>query len=697
MADARVASAPLAHCGSAVDAVKSAAMERPPVENGHAGETVDGHDVSGSAEGTSEDNGDEHERCGTEQRAAVSETAKTNGSVETEDSAIEIVTIDEDDDDENDDENSNGHDHDDDDDDNGCENGGGSVTSAAAKAAVESDDAAQDAQQQQQSATAEPAEPAAATSEESGSRRRRKRSRRLGFSSSRARGSVGRQRRVLSQREDGAADEDVVVLSGDTDGGLYPPPPPGEPVVAWQWSTCDEYFAPITQRHLDDLVALRRDAANVVAANAEGVVERPWLASLLRDATDVTSGRIQRTLRRGRWYRDVWAEEDAVAGERRGSRSSKKRPLAGCEVVPCLRALVRGYDDDRFEDYVARLEQHVASASPTDAPWPLPSPPPADNWHPAAWGAWRLAEDAAASVHPAVVHPASLARSQAPQRWKEEQENEKAPAESSSVFGSAAMEDDEIARELALTVTRLVALSALNWRTAQTLYERAVTGIACAPVLAAEAAAERRLEALYRELFPPRSGDGEDDEDDDRDDRDTGRHTVVGSRTADVVAFGARCGSGSTVVDPTHAAAVSVEFALRLQRGDEVDVLDRHGCWSDGVVLELLEEGSGSGPTTSVKFVRVAVEHSGVEWIAVTEARLLPRGVADGRASFLVGPSRVRRDRVEISRAEADALAQSWATRHARHEAALDPRHASLEAADPRQDERKASKRQRKR
>ncbi|KAJ0411680.1 hypothetical protein ATCC90586_002064 [Pythium insidiosum] len=698
MADARVASAPLAHCAAmdtakvvaaaAAAAAVAVADARPLVDNGHAAGESHSVDASGSVEATSAGDNDSNgvtETSGAMERAASDkETASEDlaaeaeaeaaaGEADAEDAGlVEIVAIDEDDeDDEEDDE-------------------------PDVSAARGDDHTAMEPH-------------ARSAAEESGSRRRRKRSRRLGFSGSRSRSSGGRQRR-LSEREDAAAaaaavaaaDDDAVVLSVDADGGLYPPPPPGEPVVAWQWSTCDEYFAPITQRHLDDLVALRRDAANMVAANAQGPAvhaDRPWLAALLRDATDHASSRLQRTLRRGRYYRDVWDEGDAVAGERRGSRSSKKRPLAGCEVVPSLRALVRGYDDDRFEDYVSQLERHAASAADAPRPLPSPPPPPADDWHPAAWGAWRLAADAS-RVPSEVVHPASLARSRAPRRWKEEREQEMATATTDrpTVFGSAALEEDEIARELAQAVTHLVALSALNWRTAQTLYERAATGIACAPVLAAEAAAERRLEALYREIFPPRTDDGGDDRADD-DAADDGRRSVVCSRTADLVAFGARCGSGETAVDPTHAAAVSVEFALRLQRGDEVDVLDRHGCWSDGVVLELLADGGGSGPTTSVKFVRVAVEHGGVEWIAVTEARLLPRGVADGRASFLVGPSRVRRSRVEISRAEADALAQSWAARRARHEAALDPRHATLEAADRKPEDRngKASKRQRKR
>jgi hypothetical protein len=140
---------------------------------------------------------------------------------------------------------------------------------------------------------------------------------------------------------------------------LYPSTPTG---TAWQWDSCEMYFSPIRQENLDDLERIRKSQANFVAANPQlclGIqAERAQLDAMVSDASDRSSARLQLDQRRGRYYRDVWEEEDFVAAVRRKLEDEEADVPA---VVQSNRDLVFGYDDDLFRDYVARLESVVAT------------------------------------------------------------------------------------------------------------------------------------------------------------------------------------------------------------------------------------------------------------------------------------------------------------------------------------------------
>lgn len=305
------------------------------------------------------------------------------------------------------------------------------------------------------------------------------------------------------------------------------------------------------------------------------------------------------------------------------------------------------------------------------------------------------------------VHPASLARDLVPVRWKEEAEvdqelrdqaaEEEAAAQEASEreidgsvngesatetvaastkdaggdsaslshrlpsFGDAGVEEDEISLALATSVAKLIPLSMTNWRSLQTLYERAACAQQCASIFDAEEAARKSLEELYLHMYPTVPVTSEPSEVVDS----RVRPVDLQTRPCDLIAFSSR---NDMAGECSIAVAASVEFAMTLQRGDEADVLDCSGCWNDGVVLDVFVE---SGKYPKFVLMRLALWSEDVaEWIGVTEGRLLPRGVACGKMEFVLKPSQFRSSKFELNREVADALEQSYPQRHARLAAA---------------------------
>ncbi|KAE9010133.1 hypothetical protein PR002_g15432 [Phytophthora rubi] len=114
----------------------------------------------------------------------------------------------------------------------------------------------------------------------------------------------------------------------------------------------------------------------------------------------------------------------------------------------------------------------------------------------------------------------------------------------------------------------------------------------------------------------------------------------------------------------------SVEFALGLGVGDVVDVLDRNGCWNYGEIVEIYSEDKmGLAKFVLLRFSLWSEDT--VEWIAASEGRILPRGVADGTRPCSVGPTRAHRARVSYDQSLARGLERSFPQRQAKQSTAV--------------------------
>lgn len=322
---------------------------------------------------------------------------------------------------------------------------------------------------------------------------------------------------------------------------------------------------------------------------------------------------------------------------------------------------------------------------------------PCQLCHPASIGLWKLRKKQEADF--SVIHPASLRRADVPVRWKEEMErhhqqqyelqlqqtdeladpsdgddegagtdgHHRATLLNSDIHGALpsfgeTIEEDEISQALAASVAKLLPLAICNWRTTQLVHDRAACSVQCAPILEGEAAAARELEDVYLQLCPP--GDNTDD----ATTMTNGvlarqpRGTQINSVPYDLLAYSLR---GNVADTCSLAVAVSVEFALGVNVGDVVDVLDRNGCWNYGEVIEVYSENSQGIPKFLLLRFSLWAEDT-VEWIAVSEGRLLPRGVADGSRPCTVGPTRAHRGRVRYDQSLARELERSFPQRRVR-------------------------------
>ncbi|RLN98747.1 hypothetical protein BBJ28_00017420 [Nothophytophthora sp. Chile5] len=330
---------------------------------------------------------------------------------------------------------------------------------------------------------------------------------------------------------------------------------------------------------------------------------------------------------------------------------------------------------------------------------------PCQIFHPASLGLWKLRKNQEPDF--SVVHPASLSRDRVPLRWKEEVERHRqqqyelqlqqeeglgdpSDGDDESAGGNAdcrlqgdarlansevesklpsfgdSMEEDEISQALTASVAKLIPLSMFNWRIAQLVYERAACSLQCAPILEGEVAAAQSLEQMYLQLYPPCDDDEDVATDANSVPRRQPRAVEMQSGPRDLIAYGVR---GDLADNCSLAVAVSVEFALGLRLGDVVDVLDRNGCWNHGEVVEAYAEGASKIPKFLLLRFSLWAEDT-VEWIAVTEGRLLPRGVADGTRPCMVGPTRSHRGRVRFDLNLADELERSYPHRQAKQDAA---------------------------
>ncbi|GMF27767.1 unnamed protein product [Phytophthora lilii] len=327
---------------------------------------------------------------------------------------------------------------------------------------------------------------------------------------------------------------------------------------------------------------------------------------------------------------------------------------------------------------------------------------PIRQLHPASLGLWKLRKNQEPDY--SVVHPASLNRLQAPARWKEEMKHHhqqqyelqlqqtdeladpsdgddegtgdntrdrfRATISNSEVTGGLpsfgdCVEEDEISHALAASMSKLIPLSIFNWRTAQLVYERAACSIQCAPILEGEAAAARELEDVFLQLCPPGDTNVDIFPPDSGPTRQP-RVSQINSVPHDMIAYSVR---HDIAENCSLAVAASVEFALGLSVGDVVDALDRNGCWNYGEVIETYSEDR----LRLAKFLLLRFSlwsEDTVEWIAASEGRLLPRGVADGTRPCSVGPTRAHRVRVRYDQNLARELERSFPQRHAKQTSA---------------------------
>uniref|UniRef100_M4B997 Uncharacterized protein n=1 Tax=Hyaloperonospora arabidopsidis (strain Emoy2) TaxID=559515 RepID=M4B997_HYAAE len=427
--------------------------------------------------------------------------------------------------------------------------------------------------------------------------------------------------------------------------------------------------------------------------------------------------------------RDSSAKEINVTSNAKVRGKRKRASFAEDSLLESHRDLVYGYDDDLFREFSDRLACRVKACQsdlhPTTPLSPLrtrrqnanmkvgenatpvileesgfneevlPSFP-VRQLHPASLGLWKLRTNVAPEY--TVVHPASVNRSQVPARWEEEKERHQQKQyelrsqqmdeaadlsdendmdggvvtqdqHSATILNCAitgelpsfgnCVEDDEISQAIAASMKSLVSLSISNWSTIQLVHERAASSIQCAPILGDETAVAQELENLFLQLCPPS---------DVAVDIDVlpGSRRPWASRIArtpnDVIAY---CVRNDAADNRSFAVAASVEFALKLDVGDVVDVLDQNGCWKYGEVVETYSDGTFGVATFLLIRLSLCPEDT-VEWIASSDGRILPRGVADGSRSCLVGPTCAHRVRVRFDQSLAKELKRSLPQRQAK-------------------------------
>lgn len=457
------------------------------------------------------------------------------------------------------------------------------------------------------------------------------------------------------------------------------------------------------------------------------VKKRAILEAMLADSLETGVANIAVCIRRGRHYRDVWEETDLLAQIKRDclveeSHLEKKCMKRRCtelfsstsQILESHRNLVYGYDDDLYQELIGRLENRVkmyqqgvnakyvdndlevSAAQLAFDEEVLPSIPIC-QLHPASLGIWKLSNNEKSDL--SIVHPASMNRAQVPNRCKEEikqhhqrhlglqREQLDHLAVPSDKYGEdvggamydrhnftimnsemtdrlpsfgGVLEVDEISKELDASVRKLVSLSMYNWQIAQLVFERAMCSIQCAPIIENEAAVARELEEAYLQLCPPVSSNN-----------DISLYPLnIGParqpRTFQVM----RAPQDMTANSVRHeiadnsslAVAASVEFALSLKQGDVVDVLDRSGCWNYGEVVDIFpKDRLGIAKLILLRF-SLWFEDT-VEWIAASEGRILPQGVAAGLRSCSVGPTRAHRVRVQHDHSLAKDLERLFSKR----------------------------------
>lgn len=237
-------------------------------------------------------------------------------------------------------------------------------------------------------------------------------------------------------------------------------------------------------------------------------------------------------------------------------------------------------------------------------------------------------------------------------------------------FGNSGLEQDEISDAIAASMSKLMSLSELNWRSLQTVHERAAAAQQCASIFEAEATASKALEQLYLSKFcsplergdpnslPPTPSAPSIETKTSRERQPVSLHT----RPRDLIALSSR--PAITGEDAMVPVAASVEFAMTLRKGDTADVLDCNGCWNEGVVLEVYAE---NGQYTKFVLVRLSLWSPEVaEWISVTDGRLLPHGVASGRMEFVLSRSQFRDKKLTINRDIANMLEMTFPQRRAK-------------------------------
>ncbi|KAK1939236.1 hypothetical protein P3T76_008620 [Phytophthora citrophthora] len=425
--------------------------------------------------------------------------------------------------------------------------------------------------------------------------------------------------------------------------------------------------------------------------------------------------------------RDCSVGETPVKSQVLKTKKKRKGVIdAEGSLLQSHRNLVYGYDDDLFHEFRDRLEDRAklyeTKLIPSTPPTPerqqqessgtvdecmsaevvfdeevLPSFP-IRQLHPASLGLWKLRKNEEPDY--SVVHPASISRTQIPARWKEEMVrhhqqryqlqlqqtdeltdpsdgDDEGTGESSrdrlraTIFNSEVtgglpsfgdcVEEDEISQALESSLRKLIPLSMYNWRTAQLVYERARCSIQCAPILEGEAAAARELEDVFLQLCPPEEPSVDLPVLPGTAPARQPRSSQLLSTPHDMIAYSVRHDIAGNF---SLAVAASVEFALGLSVGDVVDVLDRNGCWNYGEVVETYSEDKLG--ITKFLLMRFSLwSEDTVEWIAASEGRILPRGVADGTRPCSVGPTRAHRVRIRYDQNLARDLERSFPHRHA--------------------------------
>nr|CCA15673.1 conserved hypothetical protein [Albugo laibachii Nc14]CCA16263.1 conserved hypothetical protein [Albugo laibachii Nc14] len=503
--------------------------------------------------------------------------------------------------------------------------------------------------------------------------------------------------------------------------GLYPTT---KGIEAWSWDNFTKYFDPITKESIDYLSQIRWKCADTVdichnvyprryMKTGEAAVLNQILVTLDSDHQNRTS--THHTGVRGRHYHDIWDEEDFLSQQQKLQEQVGSKhvvPFSKEHVLTSNRLLVHRYNDDGFRTYIEQLESTVRKEDITHSS----STPSIDvrNWHAAASGNVRLRTQIYHYdlVHPAAVNlrhkshfsreePTKTSKTSSVRRRKksiadtlteppEDQEpsmsGQSSECDDTESVESKMSEEDEIYTVLYASQCKLMSLAMVNWRKTTHLLDRSSSYRRCQSILDQSEDSKQQLEALYLHLHPPKC-EKVDNQSLDAiacaqiiETQQTRPHRSVPPKhtVMDVIRYVLK----TTQSKGIEAIAVegSILFAMRVQIGDEVDVIDHYGRWNQGTVLDSYEPGNMA--LRHLKFRLSCWGDCYAEWIMITDARILPRGTATANDNFLICPASGSHT-ITLTQKHATALERSFRKRNALSSAAIDRLKESIISDSP--------------
>jgi hypothetical protein len=120
-----------------------------------------------------------------------------------------------------------------------------------------------------------------------------------------------------------------------------------------------------------------------------------------------------------------------------------------------------------------------------------------------------------------------------------------------------------------------------------------------------------------------------------------------------------------------------------------VDVLNRHGEWDEGIVVDVFEESKKVLKFVLMRFVQQREED---EWISIMEGRIVPWGTSTGKTSCFLAPSRTRPYRIDFNQHMTQHLALHFPERFTKRQKALRQRAQQFEAMALRRQKRDTKK-----